>query len=113
MSRASLAKRAMPQSKDRMLQRQYADVLAEFVSEFSLAQMPAHEIEHALRVIRDTLGTIIAGATLPEIKAMAAFVPMVGGDGACTLVGRQATSAAHAAAMVNSAAGVSLELDEG
>ena len=93
--------------------RAYVTDLADYVHRLDIAHVNAAHVEHALLVIRDTLGTILGGASLPEIKALHTLAPLMGGDGPCTIIGGNPQTAAPAAAMINAMAGISLELDEG
>lgn len=40
--------------------------LAQFVHDLRLNDASPHLVDHTLRVVRDTLGTMLAGAALPE-----------------------------------------------
>lgn len=87
--------------------------LATFVHELHFRDLSRQVIDQALRVIRDTLGTMLAGATLPEVRGMVEMAKTVGGPGRSTLMGCQQTASPHFAALVNGTGAVSLELDEG
>ena len=64
-------------------------------------------------VLRDTLGTMLAGAALPEVRAIGNQVETLGGPGGATVIGQSSSTSPHFAALVNGTGGVSLELDEG
>ena len=70
-------------------------------------------LAHALVVIRDTLGTMLAGLVQSENAALAANAGALGGPGRATVVGRDEGTVPHIAALVNGTAAVTLELDEG
>ncbi|MBL8588338.1 MAG: MmgE/PrpD family protein [Methylobacteriaceae bacterium] len=89
-----------------------ARALARLALGFRLADAPDAVRAQARRVVRDTLGVMLAGARLPEIAGLAAVAPSLGA-GVATVFGRDASAASHVAALVNGAGGVSLELDEG
>ena len=75
--------------------------------------LPSSIQHHAYLVFRDTLGTMLAGASLPEVKSLANDNQSLAGVGGATVLGRLATASPQFAALVNGAGGVSLELDEG
>jgi len=87
--------------------------LARFVHDLRISDVSQHVVDQTIRVIRDTLGTMLAGATLPEIKGLAEKANVLGGAGRSTLMGRKEKTTAHFAALVNGTGAVSLELDEG
>ena len=92
---------------------QIAQILAKFVSKVAFKDLDRSIIRQATFVARDTLGVMLAGATLPEIRKLANWASEAGGVGKATLMTRPTTVPAHWAAMVNSTGAVSLELDEG
>ena len=92
---------------------QVARILAKFVSTVGFTDLDQSIIRQAALVARDTLGVMLAGSTLPEIRKLANWADEAGGVGKATLMTRQATVPAHLAAMVNATGAVSLELDEG
>lgn len=89
-----------------------AHALAALALTLRLDQVPPPVLAHAKLVVRDTLGVMLAGACLPEIRQFAALAPTLGG-GRVTLFGTGLQAASHVAALVNGTGGVSLELDEG
>jgi 2-methylcitrate dehydratase PrpD len=90
-----------------------AGILANFVSGLEFGNLDQNIICQATLVARDTLGTMLAGSTLPEIRKLANWAAGTGGVGNATLMSRETTVPAHLAAMVNATGAVSLELDEG
>lgn len=89
-----------------------ASDLAGLALSLDLEAVPADVLAHARRIVRDTLGVVLAGSRLPEIRALAALAPTLG-SGSASLFGTPGRAASHVAALVNGTAGVSLELDEG
>lgn len=87
--------------------------LATFVHELHFRDLSRQVADQALRVIRDTLGTMLAGATLPEVRGMVEMAKTMGGPGRSTIMGCEQTASSHFAALVNGTGAVSLELDEG
>jgi 2-methylcitrate dehydratase PrpD len=87
--------------------------LAVFTHDLSFGDVSQQVIDHTIRVIRDTLGTMLAGSTLPEVKGLAQMLTLIGGSGRATLMGCRQTVRPHFAALVNGTGAVSLELDEG
>jgi len=75
-------------------------------------QHPDDVVVHTQKIVRDTLGVMLAGSTLAEIRALAAIAPDLAA-GTSTVFGTRYTAASHMAALVNGTGGVSLELDEG
>lgn len=91
----------------------YVNAAASFATQLSLENLGSRATDHALTIVRDTLGCIIAGGALPEIKGLRREALHLGGGGGASAVGVEGRLAPQAAAMINAAAGVSLELDEG
>lgn len=89
------------------------DRLATFVAELGLHDVGAAAIDHAKLIVRDTLGTLLAGVAQPENAAAAAAAGKIGGPGAATVAGSGVRTTPHIAALVNATAAVTLELDEG
>ena len=87
--------------------------LAEFAHDLDFQSLDPRIKQQIDLVFRDTLGTMLAGASLPEIDSLAGQASWLGGSGEATVLGRDAASAPHFAALVNGTGGVSLELDEG
>jgi len=98
---------------DRRQASEISHKLAGFVHDLRIRDLNQLVIDHALRVIRDTVGTMLAGATLPEVRGLVELSIMLGGPGRATLMGCQQTASPHFAALVNGTGAVSLELDEG
>jgi 2-methylcitrate dehydratase PrpD len=90
-----------------------AYTLGEFVNGLRFNTLPEEVIHHATLIVRDTIGTMLAGATLPEIKNLTQIGNFLSGPGNATLMGCQHSSSPHFAALVNGTGAVSLELDEG
>ncbi|MBZ8131821.1 MmgE/PrpD family protein [Afifella sp. IM 167] len=86
--------------------------LADLALSLKLEDVPEEVLHHAKLIVRDTLGVMLAGSTLPEIRNLAQTAPRLAA-GRASLFGTELKAAAHMAALVNGAGGVSLELDEG
>lgn len=82
-----------------------------------LDDVPVATIEHASRVLADTLGVIFGGGKRPEIEALVRgngpLFPAPAGGTAQLLVSGMPGTDPTAAAFVNATAGTFLELDEG
>ncbi|WP_372094738.1 MmgE/PrpD family protein [Tistrella mobilis] len=89
-----------------------AHALARLALSVRLDDLPALVVAQAKRILRDTVGVMLGGAALPEIRNLAAIAPGLAAGGA-SLFGTGTRAAAHMAALVNGTGGVSLELDEG
>jgi 2-methylcitrate dehydratase PrpD len=87
--------------------------LAHFAKRIGISDLNEKVIEHTIRVIRDTIGVMLAGATLPEVSGLAKMGKVLSAPGHASLMGRRQTWSPHFAALVNGAGAVSLELDEG
>jgi len=87
--------------------------LARFVHDLSIDDLSPQVIDHTIRIIQDTLGTMLAGFTLPEIRGLSEMINTLGGPGRSSLMGRRQTASPHFASLVNGTGAVSLELDEG
>jgi len=89
-----------------------ARALANLALSLRFDQIPPEVLAHAKLIVRDTLGVMLAGSRLPEIRELARLAPTLGA-GTSTLFGTRLKAASHIAALVNGTGGVSLELDEG
>ena len=87
--------------------------LAEFVAEMEARQLPGSVRTHAARVFQDTVGVILRGAEAPEVRRLAAAVPIVSRGVATILARGFPRSDPFTAAWINGSAGTFLELDEG
>ena len=87
--------------------------LAAFTRELRFEMLPEEVVRHGILILRDTLGTMLAGATLPEIKNLVGLSGYIGGPGNATLMGHPHACSPHFAALVNGTGAVALELDEG
>lgn len=87
--------------------------IARFSHTLSLDDLDKTVVKHAILVIRDTLGVMLAGSVLPEIKGLVTNAGVLSGPGISSLMGIEKTASPHFAALVNGAGAVSLELDEG
>ena len=71
------------------------------------------DLPHAVTVVTDTVAAMVAGGVEPEVHALAAAAPTLGGVGSATVLSTGAGTSPWAAALVNGTAAVRLELDEG
>jgi 2-methylcitrate dehydratase PrpD len=90
-----------------------ADTFAEFTKGLRIDKLPEKVIRHGILIIRDTVGTMLAGATIPEIKNLVRLTPSMSGPGYATLMGHPLSCSPLFAALVNGTGAVTLELDEG
>jgi 2-methylcitrate dehydratase PrpD len=90
-----------------------ARTLAHFAYTLRLSDLSEDVIHHTILVIRDTIGVMLAGATLPEVNGLAERANVLSAPGHASLMGRRETWSPPFAALVNGAGAVSLELDEG
>lgn len=65
-----------------------------------------------VRIVRDSLAVILAGARAPENAALARLVPSLG-PGEAQVIGSAYRALPHIAALVNATAGISVEMSEG
>ncbi|MEP6649516.1 MAG: MmgE/PrpD family protein [Lapillicoccus sp.] len=71
------------------------------------------DVAHAVTLVTDTMAAIVAAGVEPEVRALAAAALALGGRGPATVLASGAGTSPWAAALVNGAAAVRLELDEG
>ncbi len=91
----------------------YLDALARFACETRFEDIPENVIEHCKLILSDTLAVIAAGMQEKEMQAFAArHLPKVA-PGQAWVIGTGQRANALDAALLNAAAGVWLELDEG
>jgi 2-methylcitrate dehydratase PrpD len=86
--------------------------LAEFVGATRLADIPADVVARGRLILADCVGCMIAGATVPEVRKLAAL-QSDGGAARATVLGSGQRLAADAAAFINGTAGTWHDLDEG
>jgi 2-methylcitrate dehydratase PrpD len=87
--------------------------LARFVAETRWEDIPEAVQQHAKRVLRDTLGVILAGSEQPEVTRLRRQLVASGGAGATLLARGWPDSDPRTAALLNGIAGRSIELCEG
>lgn len=90
-----------------------AQALADFAAQYRLEESDPSLMRHAKLVVRDTLGTVIAGSQQPENAGFSQNASHVGAPGRSTVVGNLNTVSPHVAALINATTAVSVELDEG
>ena len=91
----------------------YLDELARFATDVRYDQLPSSTVAAAKLVLLDTIGAMLAGSQEPENTKLARFATERCPGGRATLIGHAARADAFWAALVNAAAGVALEVDEG
>jgi 2-methylcitrate dehydratase PrpD len=91
----------------------YLDALARFACETRFADLPAGVVEHCKLILSDTLAVIGAGMQQKEMKAFAARHLPGAAPGDAWVIGTGKRANPLDAALLNAAAGVWLELDEG
>ena len=91
----------------------YLDQLSQFVSETTYDSLSPDAQAAAKDVIMDTFGAIIAGAQLPENRALANLASQRSQPPTATLLGHNLKAEPMLAALANSTSGVALEMDEG
>ena len=87
--------------------------LAEFTQSLRFDELPDPVIHQVMLIVRDTLGTMLAGATIPEIQNLAQLSTRLSGPGNASLMGCSQPCSPLFAALVNGTGAVTLELDEG
>ena len=91
----------------------YLDQLSEFVADTRFTDLGPEVIAATKDVVLDTAGAIVAGSRLPENIALAALVAQRSGPATATLLGHGLKAEPMLATLINSTAGVALEVDEG
>ena len=86
--------------------------LIDFLHTLSLERVPAGAVSAAKQALLDTLGCALFGAPEPWSQIMAAEVIAEGSKGRSTIIGRDETVAAPAAALCNGTAAHGFELDD-
>ncbi len=75
--------------------------------------LAADDVDHAVLLVTDTLAAAVGAAVEPEVAGAASLARRLGGEGASTVWADGSTTTAPTAALLNGAASVRLELDEG
>lgn len=91
----------------------YLDKLSRFVADTSFDDLSDEAVRAVRDVTLDTVGAIVAGSQEPENAAFAQLVAQRSGPGTATILGHGVKAEPMLATMVNSTAGVALEMDEG
>ncbi len=86
--------------------------LAEFISQTSLARIPAEAQEIAKRAILDNLGVALAGSRDPMAKIMTEFIKDTGGQARSSVWGKKFKTSAPLAALANGTFGHALDFDD-
>ena len=92
---------------------EYLEKLANFVSGLSLSNLGEETVAASRTVVLDTIGAIAAGSRLPENRNLAKMAAKMSGAQDATIIGHPVRAGATLASLVNGAAGVALEMDEG
>lgn len=87
--------------------------LADLAKAARWENLPARVQKHVKLVLLDTLGAVIAGLELKEIRSLYQLGKVLGRAGSCTVPGLGRELSAPWAALINGTAGCALELDEG
>ena len=91
----------------------YLDKLSRFVAETSFNDLSAEAVNAVRNVTLDTIGAIVAGSQESENTAFAQLANQRSGPGTATILGHGLKAEPMLATLVNSTAGVALEMDEG
>jgi 2-methylcitrate dehydratase PrpD len=75
--------------------------------------LPDDDVGHAVLLVTDTLAAAVGAAVEPEVAGAAGASRRIGGDGPSTVWADGSTTTPATAALLNGAASVRLELDEG
>ncbi|MBM3356774.1 MAG: MmgE/PrpD family protein [Betaproteobacteria bacterium] len=98
---------------DTPVKADYLDALAQFACETRFEDLPSNIVEHCKLILSDTLPVIAAGMQQKEMRSLAArHLPKVA-PGRAMVIGTGKRANPLDAALLNAAAGVWLELDEG
>lgn len=87
--------------------------LCEFVEGRRFEDIPRATVEHAKRVVMDTVGVILAGSQEAHLEKLAALFSLVGHQKSSTRLGHPEKLSPMHAALLNGAAGSTRELEEG
>lgn len=88
--------------------------ICEFVERLNFEQFPASTVTHAKKVVMDTLGVILAGSQDDSLNHLAEYLmPSMNQQQVSTRLGHPERLAPLHAALLNGAAGSSLEFEEG
>lgn len=89
-------------------------LLCRFLSETRLRHLPPSVVDHARQVLVDTIGVIMAGSEVPEVKRTAVrLAESCRNEEGVTCPGRSGAFEPLFAALLNGMAGSSLEFEEG
>jgi len=91
----------------------YLDVLADFICDTRIGDIPAPALEHLHIVFADTLAVIAAGMQTREMKALVGIQSPLAAPGRASVIGAGRRLNPVDAAVLNATAGVFLELDAG
>ena len=86
--------------------------LAHFTSETALSDIPTEVIDHAKRILLDTIGVILGGSIAPEATSLACQFGLPD-QGPSTIIGHPLRSSVLNAALTNGTAATWLDFDSG
>ena len=92
---------------------EYLDRICQFVVKTGYNDFSSTVIEHARKVLYDSVGAIAAGAQQKEPIEMANRLTALSGHPSATVIGQKKKADPLTAALINGTAGTWLELDEG
>ena len=91
----------------------YLDKLSEFVADTTYEDLDPEALAAVRDVTLDTVGAMLSGSRLPENAAFARLTAEKSGPATATIIGHDLKAEPMLATLVNSTAGVALEMDEG
>lgn len=91
----------------------YLDDLSRFVVETSFEDLSPEAVAGVRDVTMDTVGAILAGSLEPENTELAKLAAQRSGPATATILGHDSKAEPMLTTLVNSTAGVALEMDEG
>ncbi|HAL46543.1 MAG: MmgE/PrpD family protein [SAR202 cluster bacterium] len=91
----------------------YLDDLSQFVADTTFKDLSLEAVAAVRDVTMDTIGAIVAGSREPENIELAKLAAERSGPATATILGHASKAEPMLATLVNSTAGVALEMDEG
>lgn len=89
------------------------EALADWVSRLRFDDLASEVVDHAVRIVTDTVGVALGGTAEPEVRGTARTALALGGTGRATVFATGVGTTAYTAALLNGQASITLELDEG
>ncbi|MCP4750016.1 MAG: MmgE/PrpD family protein [Proteobacteria bacterium] len=87
-------------------------ILADFVADFDLSNIPDSVFEHAKVALMDWLGVTLAGKDDPLVIKLLQYTDLVGGNQQATILGHGVKKSVAQAALVNGSASHALDYDD-